>query len=238
MISMYEDRAAYNAFLSECYSRIYSTDTLAWGDAPNTDLARWFGTPRGRILDFGCGYGKNFGHLLARGATVVGVDICERGIELARRRFAREVEEGRLELVLGDETDIRGAFDLIVCNGVIVDHLATRRSEIAGRLGGALAPTGSMLVTVFGRSDPACGVGEEVEPYTFIHEFGFPVHYFDQAELIELFERDHVRHVETRLKSDDFPQPHVHETHVFVLGPDPAAAWCMEVEPLSIPHLA
>lgn len=221
MIQLYDDHAAYNAFLSRCYARIYSQDPWAWGVAPNSDLAHWFGTPSGRILDFGCGYGKNLVHLLRGTGTVVGIDLCAHSIELTATRFANEVAQERLELVVGDENDVAGSFDLIVCSGVIVDHLARRRSCIAGLLGSALAPRGSMLVTAFGRNDPAYGVGEEVEPNTFVHEFGFPVHYFDRSELVALFNGLHPRHVATRLKRDSFPEAHVHESHVLVLGAEP-----------------
>lgn len=56
----------------------------------------------------------------------------------------------------------------------------------------------------------------EVESNTFIHDFGFPVHYFSPDELPALFDSLLVTDCYTRLKHDFYPVPHVHETHVLI----------------------
>ena len=206
----------YNSFLSEAYSLIYRHDDNAWGISPNSDLQALVPTPSGRILDFGCGYGKNIGHLLCGEAEVWGVDLCSDGIELAKSQYEVHLKKGRLTLVHGDERSDLPVFDLIICSGVLVDHLRERRLVIVDRLKDLLSPGGLLFLTVFGKNDPAHGRGQKVEKNTYVHEFGFPVHYFLKEEIIGLFNDMHILCDYTRLKPDFYPNYHVHETHILL----------------------
>ena len=55
--------------------------------------------PNARVLDVGCGNGAAAGEFLARGCQVVGIDLSESGIELARRTYP----EGRFEMMAADD---------------------------------------------------------------------------------------------------------------------------------------
>lgn len=208
--------AEYNSFLAQCYSVIYRADPLVWGALPNSDLVARVPAPLGRILDLGCGYGKNFRHLLSADTNVVGVDVCAHALELAWSRFSREISERRLTLIHGDENSVQGEFDLVVCSGVLVDHLLPRRVRLAARLWELTAAHGQLFLTVFGAQDPACGRGAKVEPNTYVHDFGFPVHYFQPYEVQALFDGLSISYFNTRIKHDSYPNPHLHETHVLV----------------------
>jgi len=70
-----------------------------------------------RILDAGCGSGRNMVELASYG-TVVGVELSERAVERARARAVGEVIRGSLEELPFPE----GSFDLAVCLDVI-EHL-------------------------------------------------------------------------------------------------------------------
>lgn len=50
-----------------------------------------------RVLDVGCGNGYTLGQFLSRGCTVVGVDLSESGIGLARKTLTRLLEETGFE---------------------------------------------------------------------------------------------------------------------------------------------
>lgn len=87
--------------------------------------------PGTRVLDVGCGNGATCGEFLRRGCKVVGIDLSEQGIELARRTYP----SGRFEIIgasrniladLGEEP-----FDLIVSTEV-VEHLYAPREWAAG----------------------------------------------------------------------------------------------------------
>jgi SAM-dependent methyltransferase len=93
------------------------------------------GDPRGRtVLDFGCGSGENSLLLARKGANVVGVDISEALIELARRRLELNGVGGGAQFVVGSAHDLpleSGSIDIVF--GIAILHhldLAASAREI------------------------------------------------------------------------------------------------------------
>jgi ubiquinone/menaquinone biosynthesis C-methylase UbiE len=76
------------------------------------------GDVRGRVVvDFGCGSGENSLLLARRGATVIGVDISESLIELARRRLEVNGVAGQVQFVVGSAHDLpllEGSVDVVL----------------------------------------------------------------------------------------------------------------------------
>jgi SAM-dependent methyltransferase len=105
-------------------------------------VLRGLGLPAGaRILDAGCGSGRNMLDL-ARHGTVTGVELSPASAALARARQAGEVYEGSvLEMPFPD-----GSFDLAVSLDVI-EHLEDDLSALR-ELRRAVAPGGALLLTV------------------------------------------------------------------------------------------
>jgi SAM-dependent methyltransferase len=94
-----------------------------------------------RILDAGCGSGRNMVELSRRGA-VTGVELSDTSIALARERGCGEVVQGSvLEMPFAD-----GSFDLAVCLDV-VEHLADDIGALR-ELRRVVAPDGALMVTV------------------------------------------------------------------------------------------
>ncbi|MFI4989858.1 MAG: class I SAM-dependent methyltransferase [Solirubrobacterales bacterium] len=96
---------------------------------------------RARILDAGCGSGRNMVEL-ARHGTVTGVELSETSVALARERGTGEVIAGSvLEMPLdADSFDLAASLDVIEH---LEDDLAALRE-----LRRVVAPGGSLLVTV------------------------------------------------------------------------------------------
>ncbi|HEV2998774.1 MAG TPA: class I SAM-dependent methyltransferase, partial [Solirubrobacteraceae bacterium] len=104
-------------------------------------IARLGLPPGARILDAGCGSGRNMIEL-ARHGEVTGVEISDASAALARDRHVGEVIEGSvLDMPFDD-----GAFDLAVSLDVI-EHLEDDR-EALRELRRVVAPGGALLVTV------------------------------------------------------------------------------------------
>jgi SAM-dependent methyltransferase len=96
---------------------------------------------RARILDAGCGSGRNMVEL-ARHGTVTGVELSETSVVLARERDAGEVIAGSvLEMPFPDDS-----FELAVSLDVI-EHLEDDLSALR-ELRRTVAPGGALLVTV------------------------------------------------------------------------------------------
>jgi SAM-dependent methyltransferase len=96
---------------------------------------------RARILDAGCGSGRNMVELARRG-TVTGIELSETSVALARQRDAGEVVAGSvLEMPFAEDS-----FDLAVSLDVI-EHLEDDLGALR-ELRRTVAPGGSLLVTV------------------------------------------------------------------------------------------
>ncbi len=94
-----------------------------------------------RILDAGCGSGRNMVEL-ARFGTVTGVELSDTSVEIARGRESGEVVEGSvLEMPFAEDS-----FDLAVSLDVI-EHLEDDLAALR-ELRRTVAPGGLLLVTV------------------------------------------------------------------------------------------
>ncbi|HWH12287.1 MAG TPA: class I SAM-dependent methyltransferase [Solirubrobacteraceae bacterium] len=106
------------------------------------DRARALGVFGRRVLDVGCGTGKSFAPLLARGYEVTACDISPEMVEEARAKFGGEADE----IFVADMRDLPagGPFDLVTCIDDGINYLLTDEDLVAAFRGVAdvLAPGG------------------------------------------------------------------------------------------------
>jgi SAM-dependent methyltransferase len=110
--------------------------------------------PGGRILDIGCGAGREALGFAREGFQVVGIDITSRMVETARASAARE----GLPIMFRQQSvteidDPPGSFDGAFWVGSYY-HVPGRalRVESLGRIAKALAPDGALILTVVYRA--------------------------------------------------------------------------------------
>lgn len=97
--------------------------------------------PGARILDAGCGSGRNMLEL-ARYGAVSGVEVSPDSVRVARERGVGEVVQGSIsEMPFAD-----ASFDVAVCLDVI-EHLEDDHAALA-ELRRVVAPGGALIVTV------------------------------------------------------------------------------------------
>lgn len=98
-----------------------------------------------RVLDVGCGNGYTCGEFLKRGCTVVGLDLSESGIAIARQTYSA----ARFEILAADSYILEklneAAFDIVVSTEV-VEHLYAPRDYAHGCFA-ALKPGGRFICT-------------------------------------------------------------------------------------------
>lgn len=122
-------------------------------ERPDESLAGWFAggllTP-GRVLELGCGPGRNAVYLAGQGCTVDAVDFSAEAIGWARERAAEAGAAVSYQCCsIFDAAIPAGAYDLVYDSGCF-HHLAPHRRpdylELAGR---ALKPGGSYGLVCF-----------------------------------------------------------------------------------------
>src|SRR6266550_3766202 len=136
-VAAYERMAPYYDLFTESY------DYERWLSKLEA-LAMEHGLEGKRLLDVGCGTGKSFAPMLARGYEVVGCDISPAMVEKAR-----EAAAGRAQVLVADMRDLPllGAFDLVTCLDDALNYVLSE-DELCASLAGMAAnlrPGGLLL---------------------------------------------------------------------------------------------
>lgn len=126
----------------------------------------------GRVLDLGCGPGRNALHLAARGFEVDAVDLSPAAVAWAAER-AREAGVEGARFHCGDAfalagTELAGPYDLVYDSGCFHHLPPHRRVSYLALLERVLAPGGLFGLTCFAAG--AGGMGSEVPDADFYRD--------------------------------------------------------------------
>lgn len=127
---------------------------LRWASAPFGPLERLI-PDAGRILEWGCGHGLGCLHAAsaAPGRQVLGVDIDEAKLAVARRAATRAGLAGRVRFeVVGPDDLPTGEWDAIVIDDVLYLLDPEHQTALVRAAAAALAPTGSLVVKDMART--------------------------------------------------------------------------------------
>lgn len=112
----------------------------------------------GAVLDAGCGTGENALHLASLGLTVLGVDIAETALALARERAGdRGID---VEFVAADALHLERlgrAFDTVLDCGLFHTFEGGERARYAASLARVTAPGATLYVLCFADGGPESG---------------------------------------------------------------------------------
>lgn len=143
-------REKYNSWVEV---RQYSSFALTGLEAVEREIVERRVRPGGRLLDIGCGAGREALGFARAGFRVVGIDIAPRMIEAARRNAEREGLDITFKVQSAMELDEPpGAFDGVYFAGAY-HHIPGRalRVETLRRIARALAPDGVLILMVIYR---------------------------------------------------------------------------------------
>lgn len=138
----------------EYYERTALEEIVWEGESEDSDILEPYLCriqPKGRVLDVGCGTGRNSKYLCNQGYDVVGVDLAAKAIETARKMAPSA------KLYLGDITTMElneEPFDLVVDIGCYHSMAPEARVTYAKRLTDFLKPEGYLILRVFDQHHP------------------------------------------------------------------------------------
>lgn len=171
----------------EAWQRLYAKHGLQYGGTGDLGPLEQH-LKKGMVaLDAGCGDGKTT-EQIARRCDVVGCDFSREA--LMSLRSARE-REGIVDLVecnisyLPFESE---KFDAVTCVHTLSHMPLKERTRAAAELSRVLKKDGYLLAEGFGKGDLRFGEGDEVEDSSFLRGNGILTHYFQEGEMLSLFE--------------------------------------------------
>ncbi|MGH6943593.1 MAG: class I SAM-dependent methyltransferase [Geminicoccaceae bacterium] len=113
-------------------------------------LVDFEGYPGKRVLDVGCGVGNDLARFARAGASVVGIDLAEHSIELARRNFEQRGLAGELHVMDGEQMEFDDdSFDVVYCHTVV--HFTPHPARLVQELHRVLKPGGQGIVMTVNR---------------------------------------------------------------------------------------
>lgn len=135
------------------YDKRYDTEEYYWGLTPNRicyDIMKILPPVRPyRVLDIGCGEGKDAVFFAKCGYAVTAFDISEQGIEKAKK--LAEYNKADVAFFKADLFDYRpeGEYDIIFSSGVLHFMQENRRKELCDSLKAHTAEGGINAMNVF-----------------------------------------------------------------------------------------
>lgn len=147
-----------------------------------------------RILDLGCGTGRNSLFFAEHGFEVFASDISKESTDILRNKIQKK-NISNISIYNFDFKDIlfeNRFFDAVICTSVLhhgkLEDIKRGISEIHR----VLKPKGCLIFDMLSKEDLSYGLGELIEENTFVGgregEDGIPHHYIDMEELKNLLE--------------------------------------------------
>jgi cyclopropane fatty-acyl-phospholipid synthase-like methyltransferase len=159
-----------------------------WGESPSQSalyaLKQFKNYKIQNILIPGSGYGRHTKFFSEKNYRVIGIEISDIAIEIAKK-FDSQTKLFNcsvLELEIVDEN-----FDAIYCFNTLHLFLRDERLLFLKKCFNQLNKNGLVFFTVFSENESSFGKGKELEINTFESKPGRPTHYFTENDLVDNF---------------------------------------------------
>lgn len=159
-----------------------------------------------RVLDIGCGAGRNLIFLAREGFEVHGLDSSKEALRICRERLAAEgLRAALVEADMGAIPYPDGFFDAAIAIAALYHNTLEGIRRAIAEIHRVLREGGYALLEFKSKRSFRYGEGREIEPDTFIHttgeDAGIPHHYSDRGEIegllvdFSVLEIDHMERV-------------------------------------------
>ncbi|MDD5340832.1 MAG: signal peptidase II [Patescibacteria group bacterium] len=182
----------------------YRLNKCLWGNVPNEYVVKIPGyIKKGRVLDVGCGEGRNAIFLAEEGFEVTGIDISEEAIV----RLQNSAHERNLQIktftVDANNFEFNENYDVIISTAVL--HLIKREdlSKLILKIQSHTAINGINLISVFTTKDYAFKKNRQL-------------HFFEPEELKNFYKGWRILEYKNYIKQDYHGKPHKHDIIILV----------------------
>jgi ubiquinone/menaquinone biosynthesis C-methylase UbiE len=142
-----------------------------------------------RILDLGCGAGRNQLHLAKRGFETHGVDISNTGLILTQTRLKEQgLEVYLVKCDMKALPYVESCFDVVICLHTIYHQKLEGIKKTIAEIRRILSRKGLMLINFLSKRTHSHGKGVEIETGTFVEREGVEkgvLHHFSDREEVE-----------------------------------------------------
>jgi SAM-dependent methyltransferase len=190
-----------NRNMSEDYWNLrYRKNIYEWGLEPSPvgrlalDVAKEHGHKK--VLDIGCGYGRDTLYLARNGMEAMGIDTSEEGIRLAIE--LADKWEADAHFIHADVLSYPfepESYDMVIMAHAHHLLLAEDRIKLLQNIQNVLKKGGRVIDMVHSRSDQKYGEGEELEEGTWQLQ-GKSMHFFSREEMLEAYREFKIDYLE------------------------------------------
>ena len=194
---------------------MYSANPRPWGDGPSEPakllaehLTNRMPGQRAKVIDLGCGYGRDCIYLAKHDCDVTGVDTSRRGI-LTAQLWARQ-ESVDIRFMTKDimETGIaEKSFDGILCSSVLEYMNPRRRPKVGHEIWRLARQGGTIALLCRATDDPELGKGKDLGDNTWEVRPGLQVHFYTEREIRSLLPDFDRQRFEVITVHEDLPSP-------------------------------
>lgn len=131
------------------------------------DVVKSIGPGR-RILEVGCGNGRDTGYLSSLGHDVIALDVSSAAVDLCRRRLGSAADV-RLGSITDHAADLAGSRDVLYGRFVLHAMTETEEQELWAGASQVLRPQGEAYVECRSINDPLARHGEVLSPTERLH---------------------------------------------------------------------
>lgn len=166
-----------------------------------------------KILDIGCGYGRDVNYFHSQGYDIVGIDFSGEAVKLGKELFPG------IQLYKGEIISLpypSGSFDAVF--GYFTLHLLNKedRQRLLTESRRILVKGGYVIQIVASAKDPDYGNGEEFETDSFKNKRGVIKHFYTPNDLRMEFRGFKIIKVEELKVEHTHDTPHNHYSHFIV----------------------
>ncbi|SHJ72976.1 methyltransferase domain-containing protein [Alicyclobacillus tolerans] len=116
----------------ETYDEVYSKPEFYWGQEPNNLCKRAVKLieAKGKVIDLGCGEGKDMIHFARNGFDAVGVDLSKPGLQKAEKWAEKEGLQVATVQANINEFNLTAMFDVVYSSGTLTYIVPTLRHDM------------------------------------------------------------------------------------------------------------